>query len=57
MSFIKQLLNSKIISSFISTKTDEHKFRRTFAQLWKDYCHARQLSVDAYCWGTTSSKR
>lgn len=57
MSFIKELLNSKIISSFISTKTDEHKFRKTFAQLWKDYCHARQLSVDAYCWGTTSSKR
>lgn len=56
MSLIKQLLNSKVLQSFISSKTDEHKYKKTFAQLWKDYCHARQLSVDAYCWGTPSKK-
>ena len=51
MLFLKQLLNKKE-----AQQNNAGSFNQAFANLWRDYCHARQLSVDAYCWGTPSKR-
>ena len=51
MLFLKQLLKKQKIE-----QNNAPSFKQIFADLWRDYCHARQLSVDAYCWGTPSKR-
>lgn len=51
MLFLKQLYKKQN-----SQQNNAESFKQAFANLWRDYCRARQLSVDAYCWGTPSKK-